>query len=112
MEDQHNYQLQNIQALPYSIAKATNFNIDNTYVPYLEVYNCDDYETQNLGTYLELYSYNISRYGKFSDYVKPTGRTFIRGTFVRLNGISDDAHYLAAITDEVKQGFYIEKGEN
>lgn len=112
LEDQHNYQLQNIQALPYSIAKATNFNIDNTYVPYLEVYNCDDYETQNLGTYLELYSYNISRYGKFSDYVKPTGRTFIRGTFVRLNGISDDSHYLAAITDEVKQGFYIEKGEN
>ena len=112
MEQQHNWQLQNIQALPYSIAKATNFNIDNTYVPYLEIYNCDDYETQNLGTYLELYSYNISRYGKFSDYVKPTGRTFIRGSFVRLNGITDDSHYLAAITDEVKQGFYIEKGAN
>lgn len=112
MEEQHNWQLQNIQALPYSVTKVNNFNIDNTYVPYLEIYNCDDYETQNLGTYLELYSYNISRYGKFSDYVKPTGRTFIRGTFVRLNGITDDSHYLAAITDEVKQGFYIEKGEN
>jgi len=112
MEQQHNWQLQNIQALPYSVTKANNFNIDNTYVPYLEVYNCDDYETQNLGTYLELYSYNISRYGKFSDYVKPTGRTFIRGSFVRLKGISDDSHYLAAIADEVKQGFYIEKGES
>lgn len=112
MEEQHNWQLQNIKALPYNVTKVNNFNINNTYVPYLEIYNCDDYETQNLGTYLELYSYNISRYGKFSDYVKPTGRTFIRGTFVRLNGISDDSHYLAAITDEVKQGFYIEKGEN
>ena len=111
MEQQHNWQLQNIQALPYSIAKATNFNIDNTYVPYLEIYNCDDYETQNLGTYLELYSYNISRYGKFSDYVKPTGRTFLRGTFVRLNGVNDDSHYLAAVADEVAQGFYIDKGE-
>ena len=112
MEQQHNWQLQNIQALPYSVSKVNNFNIDNNYVPYLEVYNCDDYEKQNLGTYLELYSYNISRYGKFSDYVKPTGRTFIRGSFVRLKGITDDAHYLAAIADEVKQGFYIEKGEN
>lgn len=112
IEQQHNWQLQNIQALPYSVTKVTNFNINNTYVPYLEIYNCDDYETQNLGTYLELYSYNISRYGKFSDYVKPTGRTFIRGSFVRLNGISDDSHYLAAIADEVKQGFYIEKGAN
>lgn len=112
MEQQHNWQLQNIKALPYSVSKVNNFNIDNTYVPYLEVYSCDDYETQNLGTYLELYSYNISRYGKFSDYVKPTGRTFIRGSFVRLKGISDDSHYLAAIADEVKQGFYIEKGES
>lgn len=112
MIQQHNWQLQNIQALPYSVTKVNNFNIDNTYVPYLELYNCDDFETQNLGTYLELNSYSINRYGKFSDYVKPTGRTFLKGTFVRLNGISDDAHYLAAITDEVSQGFYIEKGDN
>lgn len=111
-EQQHNWQLQNIQALPYSIAKSTNFNINNPYVPYLEIYNCDDYETQNLGTYLELYSYNISRYGAFADYVKPTGRTFLRGTFVRLAGINDDSHYLAAIADEVAQGFYIEKRRN
>lgn len=111
VEQQHNWQLQNIQALPYSVTKVSNFNIDNTYVPYLEVYNCDDYETQNLGTYLELYSYTIDRYGKFTDYVKPTGRTFLRGTFVRLKGVIDDLHYLAAIADEVAQGFYIDKGE-
>ena len=112
MELQHNWQLQNIQALPYSVTKVNNFNIDNTYVPYLELYNCDDYETQNLGTYLELNSYSIKRYGKFNEYVKPTGRTFLKGTFIRLSGVSDDAHYLAAITDEVSQGFYIEKGDN
>ena len=108
---QHNWQLQNIQALPYTITKANNFNVDNNYVPYLEFYTCDDTELENFYTYLQLKSYNISRYGKFSDYVKPTGRTWLQGTFVRLKGISDDAHYLAAIADEVSQGFYIEKGE-
>lgn len=104
---QHNWQLQNIQALPYSVTKVSNFNIDNTYVPYLELYNCDDYETQNLGSYLELNSYAINRYGKFADYIKPIGRTFLRGTPIRLDGITDDAHYAAAIADELKQGFYV-----
>lgn len=104
---QHNWQLQNIQALPYSVTKVSNFNIDNTYVPYLEVYNCDDYETQNLGTYLELNSYSINRYGAFKDYVKPTGRTFLRGTPIHLEGLTDDAHYAAAIADELRQGFYV-----
>lgn len=112
MEQQFNWQLQNIQALPYSVSKATNFNNEQPKVPYLEIYDCTDKEKTNFDKYLNMYSYNISRYGKFSDYVKPTGRTFIRGTFVRLNGVSDDSHYLAAIADEAKQGFYIEKGAN
>lgn len=112
VEQQHNWQLQNIQALPYSVSKATNFNNEQPKVPYLEIYDCTDQEKTNFDNYLNLYSYSIGRYGKFSDYVKPTGRTWLQGTFVRLNGVSDDAHYLAAITDEVKQGFYIEKGAN
>ena len=112
VEQQHNWQLQNIQALPYSVSKATNFNNEQPKVPYLEIYDCTDKEKTNFDNYLNLYSYSIGRYGKFSDYVKPTGRTWLQGTFVRLKGISDDSHYLAAITDEVKQGFYIEKGEN
>lgn len=112
VEQQHNWQLQNIQALPYSVSKVTNFNNEQPKVPYLEIYDCTDKEKTNFDNYLNLYSYSIGRYGKFSDYVKPTGRTWLQGSFVRLNGITDDSHYLAAITDEVKQGFYIEKGAN
>ena len=112
VEQQHNWQLQNIQALPYSVSKVTNFNNEQPRVPYLEIYDCTDKEKVNFDNYLNLYSYSIGRYGKFSDYVKSTGRTWLQGTFVRLKGVSDDSHYLAAIADEVKQGFYIEKGAN
>lgn len=104
---QHNWQLQNIQALPYSITKVNNFNQDNTYVPYLEYYSCDDYEVDNLIKYLDKQSYNISRYGKFSDYKKPTGKTFLQGTIIKLESVKDDSHYLATIADEVHQGFYV-----
>lgn len=108
---QHNWQLQNIQALPYSVTKVNNFNVDSNYVPYLEVYVCEDTETDNFIKYLSLRSYSINRYGKLNDYIKPTGRTFLKGMIVRLAGVTDDSHYLAAIADEVNQGFYIEKGE-
>ncbi len=108
MIQQHNWQLGNIQALPYSVSKATNFNSEQPKVPYLEIYDCTANEKTNFMTYLSLRSYAINRYGKFSDYVKPEGKTFLQGTFIRLAGISDDSHYLAAIADEVKQGFYIE----
>ena len=112
MIQQHNWQLDNIKAMPYGVSKASNFNSEQPKFPYIEFYNARGEEITNLEKFLSLKSYNISRYGKFSDYVKPTGRTWLQGTFVRLNGISDDSHYLAAIADEVKQGFYIEKGEN
>ena len=112
MIDQYNMSLGNIRAMPSTVTKLGSVLADQPLVPYLEIYDCTDQEKTNFDIYLSLKSYNISRYGKFSDYVKPTGRTFLKGTFVRLNGISDDSHYLAAIADEVKQGFYIEKGES
>ena len=107
---QHNWQLQNIQALPYSVTKVNNFNVDSNYVPYLEVYVCDDSETDNFIKYLALRSYSINRYGQLLDYIKPTGRTFLKGMIIRQSEVDDDSHYLAAIADEVSQGFYIEKG--
>lgn len=107
---QHNWQLQNIQALPYSVTKVNNFNVDSNYVPYLEMYVCEDTETDNFIKYLDLRSYSINRYGRLVDYIKPTGRTFVKGMIVRLAEVDDDSHYLAAIADEVNQGFYIEKG--
>lgn len=109
---QHNWQLQNIQALPYSVTKVNNFNVDSNNVPYLEVYACDDSEVDNFIKYLDLRSYSINRYGRLTDYIKPTGRTFLKGMIVRLAAIADDSHYMAAIADEVNQGFYIEKGVN
>ena len=100
-------QLQNIQALPYGITKVSNFNIDNPYVPYLEVYNCDDYETTNLGNYLELYSYTINRIGHITDYLKRNKKVFIKATLIRDYNINDDSHLLATISDELSEGVYI-----
>lgn len=105
--DQHNMQLGNIKALPYCVSKVNNFNQDNTYVPYLEIYVAGDYEIDNLAKYLALKSYTINRYGALIDYKKPNGRTWLQGTLIKIDGVNDDAHYVAALADEVHQGFYV-----
>ena len=110
MIDQHNMALGNIKAMPSTVTKLGSVLADQPLVPYLEIYDCTDTEKENLDKYLSSRSFRINRYGKFNDYVKPTGRTFLKGTFVRLEGVFDDSHYLAAISYEVNQGFYVEKG--
>lgn len=108
MLQQFDWQNQNIQALPDTITKVTNFNEEMPKVPYLEIYTCTDEEKDNFKKYLALRDYTINRYGRFIDYVKPNNkRTFLRGTLIRLEGVQDDTHYIAEIADEVKQGFYI-----
>lgn len=110
MIQQHNWQLDNIKAMPYGVSKATNFNSEQPKLVYIEFYECSQNELDNLRKYLSLRSYNISRYGAFADYVNPTGRTWLQGIPLRLEGLTDDAHYAAALADELKQGFYVGEG--
>lgn len=103
----HNMTLQNIQALPISITKATNFNAEQPKVPYLEIYSCTNDELTNLDNYLKLYSYTINRMGKIKNYIEKNNQTFIRATLIRDEGIKDDSHLLADISQELSQGVYI-----
>lgn len=107
MITQENLRRSNIRALPQTITKATNFNVEMPLVPYLEVYDCSDNEKADLAHYLALKSYTINRYGALIDYKKPNGRTWLQGTLIKINGVDDDAHYVAALADEVHQGFYV-----
>lgn len=107
MIDQFNMQLGNIKAMPNTVTKLGSVLADQPLVPYLEIYDCTDKEKNNFDNYLSLRSYTINRYGKLYDYVKATGRTFLKGIIVKLSGVHDDSHYIAAIADEVNQGFYV-----
>ena len=103
----HNMSLQNIQALPASVSKTSNFNIEQPKVPYLEMYSCTTDEKENFEKYLALYSYSINRVGNIKDYLQKNKRTFIRATLIRDEGIKDDSHLLADISQELSQGIYV-----
>lgn len=105
--DMHNMSLQNIQALPASVSKTSNFNIEQPKVPYLEIYSCTTDEKENFEKYLALYSFSINRVGNIKDYLQKNTRTFIRATLIRDEGIKDDSHLLADISQELSQGIYV-----
>lgn len=109
-KDLFNYNLQNIQALPYSLAKSSSFNINSKYVPFLEFYTCTEEEKQTLLDKLKWQGMTIMRTGYIPNYLDPNAEeTYIEATPLRLN-IKEDAHTAQEIAKELQMGVYIKGG--
>lgn len=109
-KDLFNYNLQNIQALPYSLAKTSSFNINSKYVPFLEFYTCTEEEKQTLLDKLKWQGMTIMRTGYIPNYLDTNAEeTYIEATPLRLN-IKEDAHTAQEIAKELQMGVYIKGG--
>ena len=106
-QDQFNYSLQNIKALPYSIGKVSAFTINNKVFPFVEFYSASDEEIDALRKRIEFRGMTIGVIGKIPNYLN-LSRTFIQGSLIRIDGIEEDYHTAAAIAAELHKGVYIE----
>lgn len=104
--DMFGYNLQNIQALPYGLAKTSAISPDNKFVPFIEYYSCTDTEKQALIDKLTYNGYTIMRIGMIQNYLQST-KTYIKGRVIRMEDIADDFHMLTAIADEIYKGVFI-----
>ena len=106
-KDLFNYNLQNIQALPYSLSKSSSFNINSKYVPFLEFYTCTEEEKNALLNKIKWRGMTIMRTGYIRDYLDPTSEeTYIEANPIRLL-IKEDAHTAQEIARELSLGVYI-----
>lgn len=105
-QDMFGYQLQNIQALPYGLAKTSAISPDNKFVPFIEYYACTEEEVQALEDKLTYNGYTIMRIGNIQNYLQST-RTYIKGRLIRIENIVDDYHMLKAVADEIYKGVFI-----
>ena len=114
--DMHNLQLQNVAAMPRSIAKTTAFNIDNRYFPIFATYTCTENEERAVAQFIINRSMNIGRIGKPSDYLNNDwswddgahnrhARGFIQGSIININTVHD-THFVDALNDEFSKGVY------
>lgn len=116
---QHNWQLQNIQASPTTISNVNTFNIDNVFVPVLEYYSASTSELINYNNYINENGYNISRYGALKAYL-PNNITWFCSLMLDRVGYTTtdddgvttyhtfvgDSEMLSQLVQECSQGFY------
>lgn len=116
-KDMHEMQLENIKALPNSIAKSTAYNENNKIFPILEYYTCTEEEKDLVAKAIVNMGMTVNAVGKPIDYVYNTwsyngifSKGFFKATMLRLEGLPEDYHMLQAIAEELSLGIYF-KGE-
>lgn len=111
--DMFGFQLDNIKALPNSIAKTTAYSAINKLYPILEYYVCTDEELKAVANKIAYNGMTVGVIGKIIDYTTNSwsyagieDKGYIKGKIIRID-IDDDFHLVATISDEINKGVYL-----
>ena len=114
-KDQFGYQLGNIQALPYSLAKTSAFTANNKIWPFVEYYSCSVIEKMALANKVAYNGMTVMRIGTMDEFIGNTwsyqdivSKNYIKGQLIRFNDDGEDYHIVNSIADELYKGVYIE----
>ena len=106
--DKYNYQLGNIQALPYTLTKIGAFDISSKVFPFLEYYTCTDEEKEALENKIKYESCTVMRidylgnyYGKYDDL------RYVKGVLIRNDEVEENTSVYNAIYEELLKGVYM-----
>ena len=104
-KDQFAYNLENIKAIPNSLAKISAFNKNNKIFPFLEYYSCTDIEREAFRNILTYDGMTVNRIGRIIDFLSGDGLQYIRARLIRCD-IHDDLHIVDVIASEMEKGAY------
>lgn len=110
--DLYNYNLDNIKALPNSLAKVSAFTFNNKIVPFLEYYSCTEEEKEAIRNKIKYNGMTIMRVGEIKDYLKEGEETYIKAKLIRWisdTNTSEDFHHINYIAAELNKGVFITK---
>lgn len=114
-KDMFNYQLDNIKAMPDSLAKVTAFTNNNKIFPILEYYTCTPTEKRAIANKIAWNGMTVMRIGTINEFINNswtyeniTSKNYIKGKLIRLDSVKDDYHKLNALSGELNQGLYFE----
>lgn len=104
-KDQFNYSLENIKALPNTLAKVSAFDANNKIFPILEYYTCTDQEKEIFRKKLEFNGMTVMRIDKLSNFIIGN-KNYTKGKLIRID-VDEDFHFVNDIADELNQGVYL-----
>lgn len=100
-KDMFNFALQNIKALPDSLAKTSSLNAVSKYVPFIEFYSCTPTEKEQLISFIE---YNGMTAG-YCGNISPS--KFVQANIIKYEGRMD-ADEVNELNNELLKGVYFE----
>lgn len=110
-QDVHNYQLDNIKAMPNSLSKVTSYTKNNQLFVVLEKYDATDKEKEAVAQNVIDYSMNVGVIGKPIDYVYNdwsyngnTSRGYFKAQLIKID--LNTYHESDAISTELARGVY------
>ena len=113
-KDMYSYNLGNIQALPYSLAKTSAFTANNKIWPFIEYYTCTELEKRALANKIAYNGMTTMRVGTMSEFIGNTwsyqdieSKGYIKGKLIRLETLNDDYHIVNALSGELDKGVFI-----
>lgn len=114
--DQFNMSLQNIQALPNTLAAVGAQNPNNKVFPVLCFYSCSDVEREAFKKKIKWNGMTIGVVSEnIADYINPDAKTYFKGQLVYFpqggdEGLHIDTHELSELATELAKGILINKG--
>ena len=99
------FNLENIKALPNSLAKVSAFNKNNKIFPFLEYYTCTEIEKEAFRNMIKYDGMTVNRIGTIAEYLKENDIQYIKATLIRCD-IHDDLHIVDVIASELMKGAY------
>ena len=105
-KDQFAFNLENIKALPNSLAKISAFNKNNKIFPFLEWYSCTDIERAAFRDTLTYDGMTVNRIGRIIDFLRENELQYIKARLIRCEDLHDDQHIVDVIASEMAKGAY------
>lgn len=105
--DQFNMSLENIKALPNTLAAVGALNPNNKVFPVLEYYSCSDIEKEAFLNKLKWNGMTIGVIGQPQDYIDTSKNCYFKGQVVDIN-IDGAAHEASELATEVAKGIILE----
>lgn len=105
-KDQFAMQLDNIKALPDSLAKVGSYTANNKIFPLLEYYECTEPEKEAFRNKLKYNGMTVGIIDKIKNFQQPEP-SYIKGKLIRLETLADDFHVVDTIANELNKGVFI-----
>lgn len=113
-KDMYGYNLQNIQALPYTLTRTTAFTYNNKIFPILEYYTCTQEEKDALANKIAYNGMTVMAIGKLKNYIGNSwsyngieSNGYVKCKLIRFNEIGEDYHIATALAEELNKGVFI-----